>query len=507
MLGHRQLTFGDYMAILRRRRRLIIMPIVLLPILAYAVSLILPKQYTSEATILIEDPAIPQSYVASMDPGDLKQRLASIQQQILSRTRLAGVIEKLGLYPEERGKVSMDDLADRLGRKIVVTPVKPMLQVNNPQLPGFTLQAKAPTPAMAQKICDEVADMFLNSNLHLREEQAQDTTAFLTKQLADAKAKLDEQDAKLAAFKSQYMGSLPDNEQANLSILNGLNSQLEATTQALNRAAQDKTFAESMLSQQLAALQSSQGGSDPQSLQKELADEQAQLASMQTKYTEDHPDMIRLRASIADLQKKIAENAKAPQSQSTPTQNTASMLAENQGIVQLRAQVHQYDASIRQLTAQQHDVQRQIGLYQSRIQLSPNVEEQYKILTRDYTSAADFYNDLLKKRTESAMLTDLHQQKNTDHFRVLDPPTLPSGPSFPIPLYFALAGLGLGIVAGVSLALLREARDTTLRTEKDVELLLQVPTLVLIPSADGQRNGHALPAPRTVHENSILGAN
>jgi polysaccharide chain length determinant protein (PEP-CTERM system associated) len=502
MLGHRQLTFGDYTAILRRHRRLILTPIIGLPILAYVVALVLPKEYTSETVILIEQPAIPESYVATMDTGDLKQRLASIQEQILSRTRLAGVIEKLGLYPEERGKVSMDDLADRLGRKIIVTPVKPMLQVNNAQLPGFTLQAKAATPVLAQKLCAEVADMFLNSNLHLRQEQAQDTTAFLTKQLTDAKQKLDEQDAKLAAFKSQYMGSLPDNQQANLSILNGLNSQLEAATQALNRAQQDKSFAESMLSQQIAAL-SSQGGADPQSLQKELTDEQAQLAAMQTKYTDDHPDMIRLKASIADLQRKIADNAKAPQSAA----NSSPTLAENQGIAQLRAQVHQYDAAIQQARAQQSDLQRQIALYQSRIQLSPNVEEQYKILTRDYTSAADFYNDLLKKRTESAMLTDLHQQKNTDHFRILDPPNLPSGPSFPVRLYFALAGLGLGIALGLGLALLHEARDRTLRTEKDVELLLQVPTLVLIPSLDAKRNGqHDLPAGSATPEGSILGA-
>jgi len=170
----------------------------------------------------------------------------------------------------------------------------------------------------------------------------------------------------------------------------------------------------------------------------------------------------------------------------------------------MRAQVHQYDSSIKQLTAQQRDLQRQIGLYQSRIQLSPNVEEQYKVLTRDYQSALDFYNDLLKKRSESAMLTSLHQEKNTDHFRVLDPPTLPSEPSFPIRLYFALGGLGLGLVLGIGMALLREARDTTLRTEKDVELLLQVPTLVLIPSVDGQRNGQTISA--SCREGSLLGS-
>lgn len=503
MLGHRQLTFNDYTAMLRRHKRLILIPVIALPVLAYIVALLWPKEYTSQTVVLIEQPAINESYVASFDTSDLKQRLASIQSQILSRTRLAGVIEKLGLYPEERGKVSMDDLADRLSRKIVVTPVKPMLQVNNAQLPGFTMQAKARTPVLAQKICNEVTEMFLNSNLHLRQEQAQDTTVFLGKQLEDAKKTLDMQDAKLAAFKTQYMGSLPDNEQANLSILNGLNTQLEAATQALNRAEQDKSFAESMLSQQLAALQSSPSGQDPQSLEKELSAERAELAAMQTKYTSDHPDVVRLKASIADLRMKITDNAKETE---TASNESGPPLVETQGIEQLRAQVHQYDATIRQKTAEQRDLQRQIGVYQSRIQLSPNVEEQYKVLTRDYQSAADFYNDLLKKRTESAMLTNLHQEKNTDHFRVLDPPNLPSSPSFPVRSYFALAGLALGVFIGVGLTLLAEARDTKLRTEKDVEMLLRVPTLVLIPSVDGQRNGPAVPVTAaSAHEGSLLG--
>lgn len=488
MLGARQLTIEDYGAILRRRRREILLSIIILPVLAYFVALILPKEYTSQTVILIDQPHVSESYVTSIDSSDLRQRLASVQEEILSPSRLGPVVRNLGLYSDEQKKAPIEALAERLRRKIVISPVKPMPQTNSPELPGFTIRASARNPVLAQKICAAVTNMFLESNLQLREERAQDTTAFLTGQLQDAKKKLDAEDAKLAEFKTRYIGELPDDQQANLNILAGLNSQLDATTQSLGRAEQDQAFAESLLTQQIAAWRSSQSGQSPETLQKQLADLQTELASAQVKYTDDHPDVIKLKANIADLQKKIAQSNQNPRPATQRDELRAAV--DTPEIGQLRAQVHQYQAAVKEKTAQQKEIERQIKLYQSRLQLSPSVEEQYKVLTRDYTTAADFYNDLLKKRSESAMTASLRQTTNTDRFRVLDPPDLPGGPSFPVPLYFVLGGLALGLAIGLGIALIREALDNTLRTEKDVDALLQIPTLVLIPSVEALANGH-----------------
>jgi uncharacterized protein involved in exopolysaccharide biosynthesis len=156
-------------------------------------------------------------------------------------------------------------------------------------------------------------------------------------------------------------------------------------------------------------------------------------------------------------------------------------------VQQLRAQVHQYDAIIKEKTAQQRDVQRQIALYQSRVQVSPNVEEQYKLLTRDHESAQNFYNDLAKKRSESSMMGDMNHQAETAEFRILDRANLPEGPSFPNPLYFSLGGLAVGLAVGIGMMALSEVRDKTLRTEEDVEFFLQLPTLANIPSVEGAR--------------------
>lgn len=486
MIGHRQLKMDDYMAIAKRRKWALIVPILATPVLAYLLCFALPKQYTSQTVVLVQQPTVSDSYVSTSVTDDLNRRLATMQERVLSRTRLEPVIEKVGLYADERGKVPMEDLVNRLRKQIVISPVKPMAQTRDLEVPGFTVKVTAGDPQIAQKICQEVTSMFMDENFKIREERAEDTTTFLTRQVADAKTKLDDQDAKLATFKSKYLGALPDNEQANLSLLAGLNTQLEASTQALSRAQQDKAFAESMLSQQLAAYQSSGGLSTPDSLQKQLSDAQTELATLQTRYTDDYPDVIKAKRNIADLQRKIAASpsAGAP----VPDSKGQRSGVEPPEIEQLRAQVHQYDLAIQEKTAQQRDFQRQIALYQSRIQLSPSVEEQYKEVTRDYQTALDFYNDLLKKRSESAVVSDLQHRQESDQFRVIDPPNLPDSPSFPIRLYFILGGIGAGLVFGILFALLFEARDKTLRTEKDVEFFLQLPTLALIPSVAGMKD-------------------
>jgi uncharacterized protein involved in exopolysaccharide biosynthesis len=341
---------------------------------------------------------------------------------------------------------------------------------------------------MAQKLCTEVAAMFMSENQRVKHEQAQGTTTFLTKELEDAKAKLDDRDAKLAAFKSRYIGELPDDQQANMSLLAALNTQLDAATQALSRAQQDKSFAESMLAQQ-----SANQSTDNPSMVKQLTELQNELAAMRAKYTEDHPDVIRLKQNVSDLKEKIA----ATGGQEAVAAKAA--VIETPETLQLRAQVHQYDATVKEKTGEQREIQRKINLYQGRMQVSPNVEEQYKLLTRDYQSAADFYNALLKKRGESAMVSNMNHEKESAEFRILDAANLPDSPSFPNPLFFTLGGLGAGLILGLGLMVLREGRDKTLRNEEDVEFFLQLPTLANIPSVTKARRAKdASDGPRLV---------
>jgi polysaccharide chain length determinant protein (PEP-CTERM system associated) len=480
MIGHRALTFDDYVAIARRRWWMLVVPAALGTVVVYLASLFIPNRYTSETLVLITQPTVPENYVSSVVREDLNQRLAAMQNQILSRSRLQPVIERFGLYQKDSQRVPMEDLVTRLRNSITVQPVQPMAQTTSTRLPGFTVKVTAEAAKLAQQICSEVTSMFVDESVHNRQQEAEDTTQFLSTQLDNAKAKLDEQDAKLAEFKRRNIGRLPDNEQTNLNLLTGLNTQLEASTEALDRAQQDKSYSEALLAEEVATWQDSQTGHSPQTLEQQLADLQKQLGTLQARYTSNHPDVIKTKNDIAELKKEIAEaNLQNPGVVETKNANPA---AEPPQLQALRAQIDQYQQAIRGRTAQQEQLQAQIKDIQARVQASPMVEQEFTELTRDHQTALEFYNDLLKKRGQSAMSADLERHQEGEQFRVLDPANLPEKPSFPDRPQFALGGFGGGLALGAGLLLLLEMRDTTLRTQRDAELLLEAPVLTLIPT-------------------------
>jgi polysaccharide chain length determinant protein (PEP-CTERM system associated) len=481
-MTQRELTPADYIAMLRRRWVLIAILAVVGSPLAYGVSKFLPARYKSETLVLVQPPTVSSKIVEPLDTIDVSERLASMKEQILSRTRLEPIIRQFGLYSQDINHVSMDTLVGRLQDAVDVTPVQPMAETRANNLPGFFIDVTFSDPRLAQQICTAVTSMFIEESLRVSQQDSQVTTDFLSQQLDEAKKNLDDQDGKLAAFKSRHIDSLPDEEQTNLNLLTGLTSQLDAATQALARAQQDKSFAESLLTQQIGAWQASQSGSgvSSDSLEEQVAALQGQLTSLEAKYTDDYPDVIKTKNDIALLEKKILEN-ESEKKPADPNKVKASS-AEPAQITQLRAQIHTYDQQITEKANEQEKMKEQIKIYEDRVQSSPVVEEEYKELTRGYQTALDSYNDLLKKQSDAMMAKELGQEQEGEQFRVLDPANLPTTPSFPKPPLFALGGFGGGLGVGLGLAFLLEMRDSSLRSERDVEFALRLPVLAVVPS-------------------------
>jgi uncharacterized protein involved in exopolysaccharide biosynthesis len=362
-------------------------------------------------------------------------------------------------------------------------------------VPGFYVNYTASTAREAQRMCTELTSMLLEEDYKSRQDATQGTTEFLTKQVEDAKQNLDSLDKRLAAFKNQHMGQLPGDEDNNLKILMGLNSQLDANTQSLNRATQDKSYTESLLAQQVAAWKTSQSASNPQTLQQQLSQLQAQLIDLQARYTDDHPDVIKTQADIAQVKKKLAE-INQPSAKSTDTGNDKESGSEPPEIRQLRLQIHQYQDLIAQTTRDQKKLQEEIAVYQSRVASSPAIEEEYKELARDYDNGQKVYQDDLAKQSTSKMAKEAQQQEGAQML-LLNPASAPdpNWPSFPNRLLFAGGGLGAGLALGLGLALWLELRDKCIRTEADVEAALELPLLVSVPwvvgaAANGNGRGH-----------------
>lgn len=480
-MTQRELTPADYLAMFRRRWVLIAVLAVVGGPLGYITSRMLPARYTSQTTVLVQQATVPSEMVKPVDTTDLGQRLSTMKQQILSRSRLEPLITQFALFPKDIGRLPMEDLVAKLQKDIDVSPIQPMAETQAHNLPGFYVSVTLGDGRTAQEVCAAVTSMFIEESLRLRQQRSEETTQFLAQRLADAKASLDEQDKKLAAFKSAHLGSLPDEEQTNLNLLTTLTTQLDAATQALERAQQDKSFAESMLTQQLSAWKASQSGRDPETLETQLAALQTTLTDLEAKYTDDYPDVIKTKNDIAALQKKIAEG-QSPKGPSDGKSSNSAM--EPAAITQLRAQIHGYDDVIAEKTKDQDQIRKQINTYQARIQSSPGVEQQYKDLTRDYKTAQDYYDGLLQKVEDSKMAVRLEQEQEGEQFTTLDPANLPDKPAFPNRMMFTGGGFGGGLALGLGLAFLFEMRDTSLRTERDVEFALRLPLLAMIPAVD-----------------------
>jgi polysaccharide chain length determinant protein (PEP-CTERM system associated) len=493
MIENRDLTLDDYLAMLRRRYKMILIPALLAPLVGFLISYAFTAKYTSQSLVLVEGQKVPEGVVQPVVTSDLAQRVATMQQQVLGRSRLQPIVEKHpGLF---KGGKSLEDVLEDVRAGVQVEPVvTDLAQIGNTgggkrkpgqgNVPGFYVNFTTANAKDAQDICNDLTSALLTENQNSREQVAVSTTDFISHQLDEAKRTLDDQDSKLAVFKRQYAGQLPGDEDNNLKVLGALNSQLDANTQTVNRAQQDKAYTESLLAQQLAAWKSSQGSTNPQSLETQLTTLQGQLLSLQARYTDDHPDVIKTKADIAEVKKKLAEvNDAAAKGSDTNMKASASEPAE---IRQLRLQVHQYEEMLAQATREQKRVGDQIRLYQSRVAISPEVEEKYKQLTRDYDTAQKFYADLLAKKSTSEMATDMERRQQGEQMHLLNAASLPSSPSFPNRLLFAAGGLGTGLVIGMGLALWLELRDKSIRNEADVLASLQMPVLVSLPWVTGE---------------------
>lgn len=487
MIENRELTMEDYLAMLRRRLKIILIPALLAPLAGFLISYAFPPKYTSQALIIVEGQQVPDTLVQSVVTQDLGVRFATLWTEVRSPNVLRTTLQGIGITKSEEQDKLISDISNsslyNYSQQADVTSssvgLSSKTKTKSQPVPGFYLNCTDSNAQRVQQICTALVSSVLTQNSKSRAGIAQGTTEFLSRQLDDAKRALDAQDAKLADFKKHFMGQLPGDADNNVRILMSMNSQLDASTQTLNRAQQDKSYTESMLAQQLAAWKSSQSSTNPQTLEQQLSTLQSQLLQLQARYTADHPDVIKTKADIAEVQKKLDQLNKAAAG-ATDTNDKAN-LAEPPEIRQLRLQIHQYDGVIQQSTADQKRLQSQIQLYQSRAAMSPGIEEQYKLVTRDYDNAQNVYQDLLKKKSSSELATSMEDQQQGERMRLAIPANTPDSPSFPNRPLFAGAGLGAGLALGLFLAIVLEFGDKSIRTEKDAAAAMDLPLLVSVP--------------------------
>jgi polysaccharide chain length determinant protein (PEP-CTERM system associated) len=493
MVPGKHYTLEDYLQIAWRRKWVLILPF----LVASGGTLVrlryVPDQYMAETVIQVVPQRVPEDYVRPTVTIRIEDRLRTINQQILSRTRLERVILDLNLYTEERKTRIMEDVVDMMRDDIDIEIPR--------EGSTFRIRYTGPDPRAVGRVTERLASLFIEDNLRDREVLADGTNQFLAAQLEDARNRLIEHERRLEAYRRQHFGQLPSQLQTNLQAIQNTQLQIQTLVQSLNqdrdrrhmleRLLADSAAVELMPSGPVAAQPGSAGdASDPSGLTAAPAAQQLEAArsllrAMRLRLTPKHPDIARLERTIRELEKKSEQEALqrplAPEAVGPAQPQSAAEAATRNRLREMRAEIDGLDRRIAQKEGEEKRLRDAVAQYQARVEATPTREAELVELTRDYETLRGIYTSLLVKGEAAKVAANLERRHGGEQFRVLDRARVPEKPVTPdrmrIWMTGSLAGLGLGVL----LALLLEYRDTSLRSERDVGAALALPVLALIP--------------------------
>ncbi|MBS1806259.1 MAG: hypothetical protein JST28_23195 [Acidobacteria bacterium] len=473
-----QFDFDKYLDLVRRRHLHFLVPVFLGWLVVWGLSWVLPARYKSSTLILVEQPTMPESIVASNINQNLQDRLQSISQQILSRTRLLTIIDKLNLYGDGKRPMTADDKVDAMRKAISVD----LVQNRSNEISAFKVSFTSNSPVLAQRVTNELTELFINENLKTREAQSEGTTHFIEQQLEDARAALAAQEAKVHQFESAHEGSLPSQQASNLQILAGLQGQLQNQQDSLATAKQQRVYYQSLIEQYKnlhATGRSVEGApSEVTALDQELSRLRAQLTDLSSRYTDSYPDVLKVKAQIAKTERQRQELLSAPKNGSRAGDSESGPLLQLQG----QLQANQVEIANRERAMA--GLETRINQYQGRLNSQPGIEQQLADLNRGYEQSKANYDDLLKKKNQSAMATSMERMQQGERFTMLDPASVPTRPDFPNRLKFCGMGVLLGIATGALVVFLFEFFDDRMHGEKELKALLAMQVMSEIPQIE-----------------------
>jgi succinoglycan biosynthesis transport protein ExoP len=482
MKKRRVSELSDYWEIFLRRRWWIIIPSVLIAGGTMAVVSKLPKTYLSQTTILVEPQKVPADFVKPTVTTNVNNRLQIISQEILSRTHLQRIIDEFGLYRNtpaldrvlnvllRRGKRTEEEIVDAMRKDITVETFTDD-QDRSHALGAFKISYQGYDPAVTQQVTRELAALFIEENVKVRERQAEGTTNFIDDELEKARLSLEQQEQRIKDFKTAHMGSLPEQEAANLQLLGQLQMALQVNEEALSRAQSEKVYQQSLL----AGVRAQEVGSPTPHAKSELETLRDQLTQAKAKWSPLYPDVIRLEAEVKALEQRVPPPGKPP------TNAAAAPPSQELGVDQIRGQIALLDNEIKQRTRQETEIEKRIKAMQARVEALPAIEQQMSELNRDYEISKTNYQSLLKKKNDSAMAAEMERRAEGEQFRVLDPASYPEKPYQPDVAQLSLLGVLGGILCGCGLGLFVEFQDRSIRSARDATFYLATPALASLP--------------------------
>lgn len=452
---------GDVIAIIKRRKWYIIVPAVSIFLIAVIVAFAWPRTYRSASTILIEEQEIPREYVMTTVSSYAEQRLQAINQRIMSSTRLTEIIKKQNLYADLQKKSTMEEIIDKMRKDINFEMISADVidrraGRKTAAAIAFSISYEGNNAAVVQQVANVLTSLYLEENLRVRGQQTEGAMKFMEEERKAVEEQMAEVEGQIADFKQKHVNTLPELAPYNLGAIDRVEMSIDRLKSQLRELKEKEIY----LQTQLASAPSSN----------RLKDLQMQLKSLEGRYTPKHPDVIKTKAEIEELEKKQKATGKSAEAE-----------PDNPAHVTLAAQLASIRTEIESVRRQIRDAEAQRRALDGRIASSAKVEEGYRMLMSRRNSLQAKYDDISKKYLESKTASGLEKDQMGERFTLIDAARLPEKPVRPNVAGILLIGLMLAIGAGAGSAALKELSDHSVRTPGALSSALGLPVLAVIP--------------------------
>ena len=440
----------DVLDVVFRRRWYILTPLFLTLIFGIYYAFAAPRMYEATTLVMVEPQQVPKEFVRSVVADDAESMLNIISQQITSRTYLERIVDDFNLMPKNRPDIFIEDVIEAMKQKINVKVRRDRRGTDT-----FSISYKNTNPRRAMEITNALASNFIEANMIEREYQAADTNTFLEGELETVRKRLIEKEDELKEYRQRFMGELPEQLGSNLSVLQGLQAQLTAKETSLRDLKNRLAEAENQ------AAISSEEVTDPN----DIGSLKRKLADLLMRYTENHPDVTRLKNRIEELE-KLPVGGKTGQTTSSPFSRKKHELLRDKSALEFQ---------IAQL-------QSQIRIYQLRVEETPKREQELISLKRDYDNVDNIYKSLLKRKLESEISISMERKQKGEKYRVIDRAQIPKRPIEPDLKRIFMLTMAVGFGLGCGLAFLLEFLDSSYRRPEKVEEDFKIPVIATIPA-------------------------
>jgi uncharacterized protein involved in exopolysaccharide biosynthesis len=534
---------SDYLEILKRRIGVMVAAAIVIYIVTAIVAIALPAVYRSTAIILVEEQAIPQEFIKSTITSFADERIQVISQRVLTRTTLLQLVEKYDLYPTERRRETNDEILERMRKDIKFTPVSADRGggSNARVTIAFNIAYVSESPQKAQRVVNELVSLFLNENVRVRQQRTAETSAFLAEEAKRLATQLQEMEAKLAAFRAKNAAALPESSQVTLQGSERNDSELMRVERDLRMLDDRRNFLQTQLTiippnlpagvsasgervlsndpaerlralrVQLTTLQSSYSEAHPDvrrvsreivalerdikeaggstagagtgdgSATKELAALRVKLSEARERYSDTHPDVLRLQKTIAALEQSSAGTSRPAASTSAASAAADTSKPNNPAYLQLLAALDATASEARALASSRNEMRQRQRVYSARMEAAPMVQREYLDLSRDYENSLTKYRDIKGKELEAQVSEELEKDRKGERFSLLEPAQLPQKPFKPDRTAILLIGLALALGGGVGVGALRESLDFSIKGPRDLARKISLPILTQVP--------------------------